>query len=383
MSIILTEQDIINTYDARQQEQCRLYYGYKRIKKENPAFGYKRISRLLGQPYAKTRWWHCGRYTPFPIQTVEWLKEKGLIPLILDHPKIRLIAKLAGATLGDGGVFENLNGIFLSSMELESVQEFGKDIEGLFGLKEAENSRIIEAGIEGHSWCYQNTNRNIIRFFIALGAPKGDKSFIELKIPDWIKMRESIEDEFFGSLFGAELGVPKVHISRRSLDTLSLGITGSDQLALNRMEFLASVASYLNKRSIKTGKISISDHKKKNRKGESTKIYKLLISTEFENVVKFITLTKMNYCTHKKRKLEKTMNEFSDIKKEKFEEMIQRYDKKSAMNLLNLTPVALYIIQNYENFTNVYETERIYDEDIVKNKWYQILLKDGILDFDL
>jgi|SRR3989344_4195350 len=33
---IINEQNIINTYDERQQGQCKLYYKYKRIKKENP-----------------------------------------------------------------------------------------------------------------------------------------------------------------------------------------------------------------------------------------------------------------------------------------------------------------------------------------------------------
>ena len=54
--LILKEKDIINTYDKRQQEQCRLYYEYKKIKQQNPKFGYKRIAKLLGQSIWKTRW---------------------------------------------------------------------------------------------------------------------------------------------------------------------------------------------------------------------------------------------------------------------------------------------------------------------------------------
>ena len=45
---IIDEQDIINTYDARQQEQCRLFYQYQEIKKANPAWGYKRIAKAFG-----------------------------------------------------------------------------------------------------------------------------------------------------------------------------------------------------------------------------------------------------------------------------------------------------------------------------------------------
>ena len=380
---ILSEQDVINTYDFYQQEQCRLYYGYVKLKSENPSFGYKKISKLLGQSSAKTRWWHAGKHLPVPIQTVQWLKEKGLLPLEVDHPKIRLITKLFGATYGDGGVFGNLNAIFLSSAELSAVEEFGKDLEGLFGLNFMENARIIEGGEYGHSWCYQNTNRNIIRFFVALGAPLGDKSFVELKIPKWVYLKEQLQDDFFASLFGAELGVPKIHISRRSLDTLSLGMTASEQLAQNRIEFLTEVARYLNKKTIETGKISVNDHKKENRKGEPTKIYRLLISVEFENVTNFITLTNMHYCKYKKEKLTDTMNDFSQIKRKRLAELLEQgYDKVNAVNLLNLTPAALYIIENYEPFDDLYEVEREYDKDVVSQPWYQLLLKDGIVDVD-
>ncbi len=352
---IIKEQDIVNTYDFYQQDQTRLYRQYKDIKRQNPEFGFKRIAKLLDQPYAKTRWWHSLNRAPFPVKTVEWLKEKSIIALQNDHPNLKLIAKTLGALFGDGGIFENLNGVFLSSSELEAVKEFGEDLKKLFGDEIEENARIIEGGEWGHSWCYQNTNRAIIRFFMALGAPIGDKSFISLFIPEWIKkVDEEIQDEFYGSFFGGEIGIPKVHIEGNRLDTLSLGITGTDQFAANRIEFLQEVADYLNKKSIKTGKISINDHKKVNRAGIPTKIYRLLISTEFENVTNFITLTKMHYCKYKQEKLLNTMNEFSIIKRQTFNSLVMKgYTEKRAMSILKLSPAALEIIENYEDFKEI------------------------------
>ncbi len=49
MKTIITKQDIINTYDERQQEQCRLYYEYKRIKQENPTYGHKKLAKTMNQ----------------------------------------------------------------------------------------------------------------------------------------------------------------------------------------------------------------------------------------------------------------------------------------------------------------------------------------------
>ncbi len=349
---IIKEQDIVNTYDDYQQNQTRLYRQYKNISKQSPEFGYKRIAKLLDQPPAKTRWWHAGKHTPVPVQTVKWLEQKEISVINAEHPKLPLIAKILGSLLGDGGIFGNLNGIFLSSAELEAVKEFGEDLKKLFGDEIEENSRIIEGGEWGHSWCYQNTNRAVIRFFIALGAPLGDKSFIPLKVPEWIKKSdESIQDEFFGSFFGGEIGIPKVHIEGNRLDLFSLGITGTDQFAENRIEFLQEVADYLKNKTIKTGKISINDHKKVNRAGIPTKIYRLLISTEFENVTNFITLTKMNYCKYKQEKLLDTMNGFSEIKRQRFYSLISEdCSEEDAMRVLRLTPASLDIIENLEDF---------------------------------
>ena len=80
----------------------------------------------MGYKYGKTRWWHCGKHIPTPIQTAEWLKERELLPLTQDNSQLLLISKIFGTIYGDGGIFGNLNGIFLSSSELEAVKEFGK-----------------------------------------------------------------------------------------------------------------------------------------------------------------------------------------------------------------------------------------------------------------
>lgn len=171
MQEIITEQDIINTYDAHQQEQCRLYKQYLQLKQENPLFGYKRIAKLMGQKIGKTRWWHQQKHKPVPIQTAEWLKEKGLLPLITEHKQIELIARITGATFGDGGIFATLNAIFLSSSELAATKMFKQDLIDVFGKEIEQNMILREGGEYGHSWCQWNTNRNVIRFFLALGAP--------------------------------------------------------------------------------------------------------------------------------------------------------------------------------------------------------------------
>ncbi len=342
--IIIDEQDIINTYSKEQQALAKSYYDSLELKKQNPSWGYKKIASALGVSYGRTRWWHDHQTMPVPLQTVEWLKKRGLLPLKTDNPELPLIAKVLGATFGDGGIFENLNGIFLSSSELEATKEFGEDLVKIFDNEVDKNKRTIEGGIEGHSWCYQNTNRNMIRFFIALGAPKGNKSKTNLEIPQWIYLSENLADEFFGSFFGAELGAPKLHKQKNRLQTLDLAITGTLEFEQNRLDFLNRIKQYLEHKGIVSTSLL-----KRTTKTEGVYLYRLLLSIQFDNVVRFIKNVKINYCIHKKEKILKAINDFSQIKKQKYSELLQRgYGAERAMGLLNLTPRSLYFVLNDE-----------------------------------
>ncbi|MBI2580791.1 hypothetical protein HYV85_03185, partial [Candidatus Woesearchaeota archaeon] len=341
--VIVDEDDIINTYDAPQQEQCRLYYEHRTIKAQNPSWGYKRIAKAMGQKIGKTRWWHERKHIPVPIQTANCLKERGLLPLKIDNPKLPLIAKMLGATFGDGGIFENLNGIFLSSSEKEAVEEFGKDLEEIFNLDRNKNSRIIEGGVYGHSWCYQNTNRNIIRFFLALGAPRGNKTSIELKVPAWIYLNEKLEDNFYGSFFGSELGSPSQHIEKNRLTGLEVGVSGKHELEPNRMDFLQEISDYLSKKGIATGSV----YKGKIKESGNT-MYRLLMSTRFDNILKFMIGIKLNYCEHKAKRLYLALGKMAEWKKSKYYELIERgYGAEHIMKLLKLTPNSLYLLLNH------------------------------------
>lgn len=341
--IIIDEQDIINTYDERQQEQCKLYYQYKEIKAKKPSWGYKRIAKAMNQPEGKTHWWHVGKHTPTPIQTANWLKTKGLIPLKINNPHLPLISKIIGATFGDGGIFENLNGIFLSSSELEATEEFGEDLTRIFGEEINNNKRTIEGGEYGHSWCYQNTNRNIIRFFVALGVPTGKKTEQELYVPGWIKLKDFLEDEFYGSFIGSELGTPIIHKQGNYLTSLEIGISSNPKLKDNRMTFLNDLNQYLSKNRVST--TSIYQGKSKT---EGNLVYRLLIEKKIDNVLLFLMNTKINYCKYKRERLYKALGEWAMLKKEKYYELIKKgYGAERAMKTLNLTPNSLYLLLNH------------------------------------
>jgi ATP-dependent Lon protease len=341
--IIIDEQDIINTYPQEQQELAKSYYQYLELRRQNPSWGYKRIATKLGVSYGRTRWWWEKKSAPYPNQTVDFLKKNGLLPLKIDNTKLPLISKVLGATFGDGGIFDNLNGIFLSSFEKEAVKEFGSDLEKIFGLKENENSRIIEGGEYGHSWCYQNTNRNIIRFFLSLGAPKGNKTNIELRIPSWILLNSELEKEFYGSFLGGELGTPIIHKYGNYLTSLEVGITGLPNFKENRIQVLNELANYLQK-----NRVSIKSIYEGKYKTEGSLVFRLLIEKKLDNVLLFLMNVKINYCKYKVDRLYKAVGQWSLLKKNKYNELIQRgYGAEHAMRVLNLTPNSLYLLLNH------------------------------------
>lgn len=326
--IILTEQDIINTYNKRQQEQARLYQSYKKIKQENSEFGYKRIAKLLGQPEHKTRWWHAKKHTPVSIQTTEWLKSKDLLPLDPSNVKLPSISKILGTTFGDGGIFGNLNGIFLSSSERGAVEEFGEDLKTIFGREIEQNSRVIEGGEYGHSWCYQNTNRNIIRFFHALGAPIGKKSRIDLNIPEWLNHNQQAQDAFFSSLLGNEIGIPKIHRLGKGTNSFDIGLVCKKELKNSRLKFLRQIQKYLKTKGIKAESMYIRQHKE----DKSSYIIKLAISLNFDNLISLHKNIKLSYASSKQEKLKLTMNQLSQLKLQRFKKLSNTLNKLTKKN---------------------------------------------------
>ena len=337
---ILGEQDIVRTFSEKDQQQYKIYNEFLEARSKHKNWGYKKLAKYLRLGEYKLRWWYSEKHKPKVIKTINWLKERDLLPLTTSNLKNKKISKIMGAFYGDGGIFNNLNGLFLSSSELEVVKEFQNDIEDLFDLKENENSRIIEGGEKGHSWCYQNTNRAIIRFFIALGVSKGKKTIQELFIPGWIYLSQEYQDEFFASFLGSELGVPKIHKSQRSLHTLDLLITSKPIFENNRYEFFLAIKHYLESKGINCSDIKI----KKIENTDRIKI-RLLISTRYDNYKKFVDSIKLNYAKYKLEKLKRTLSEFRAIKYSQYNKLIeQNYSAETAMKLLNIDPKTLYSI---------------------------------------
>ncbi len=338
---VIDERDILTTYPEEEQKRAKDYLKFVKLKRRSPHYGYKRLAKILAIKPGQTRWWNNKMFKPKSIRTIEWLKKQGILPLSINNPKLWLMARVLGSTFGDGGIFANLNGIFLSSSEKKAVKDFGKDLVKIFGKDIAKNSLLREGGEYGHSWHLLNTNRKVIRFFKALGAPIGNKTKLNLTIPSWLALNKTAENEFFGAFFGSELGVPKVHKQGNRLQTLDLGLVSLKELRGNRLEFVRGIKAYLASKGIKTTP-TIYEKEDKDKV-----LIKLELSIKLDNVLKFIDNINMRYCYYKPKKLVCAVSEFKDIKRQKYNELVGcGYGAEHAMKLLQLTPPVLYNILN-------------------------------------
>lgn len=196
--IILDEEDILKTYDKKELEE---YYQYKKWKefKEDKNIGWKKASKILNILESKIRWLDRDM-KPYSIKLIEELKNIKLLPLRLSNENLPTIARILGALFGNGNIDKNLNTLSFISSEIESINRFKEDLEKIFGNFVYE---IRESEEFGKSYIFRTTDRRIIRFFVALGAPVGKKTDIVLRIPKWIYIRRDLLLEFLDGLFSA------------------------------------------------------------------------------------------------------------------------------------------------------------------------------------
>lgn len=337
---LLELESIVNTYSEDDRLKFKRYTAYHKAKKAHPVWGYKKLAKSVGLEIHQTRWWHKNNSQPRPAATIKWLNQKQLLPLNPQDARLPQIARVLGSLFGDGGIFTNRNAIFLSSAERDVVERFGQDLADIFG-PEIANARIIEGGEKGHSWCYQNTNRSIIRFFEALGAPVGNKSKIELVVPGWIHQNPKWEDEFFGAFLAGEMGTPKIHTKGTYLTSLEVGITATKETEKNRLLLLNQVADYLSRRGTQTTSI----YRGVTASGKA--ILRLQIEKKVESVLNFLAHVPLTYSPRKETRIRQAVNTWIAYKKQRFEHLATKgIGAEQIMNTLHLSPRSLYQVLN-------------------------------------
>jgi ATP-dependent Lon protease len=310
--ILVSEQDIINTYSKNEQFSCEKYFEYKKLVKENPKYGYKKCAKLLGVPQGRTRWWHTKgkkKAIPLALKAVQKLKESKLIPFTEQHKDAKIIFNMLGVLFGDGGVDKRLNTVAFISSDIRDIDLWKGDFEKIFSFAK-DKIQVVEGGEYGHSYNIRSWDRAVIRFFVALDAPVGDKVVCPYTLPKTIfNITEDLQKSFVDGYLAAEGSVPewRLPLNRNYyFANFSMGVSKIISLEKEHLEFLCEVAKLFNVVGLKTGKINKNSSAGRLRKdGHRTINYRILISTNYDRILYFNEFFELRYAKGKKERLEK------------------------------------------------------------------------------
>jgi len=311
--VLVDEQDIINTYSEAEQLSCKKYAEYKKLIQENPSFGYKRCAKLLGIPQGRTRWWHTKgkkKAVPLALKTVKKLKEANLIPFTQEHRHAATIFNILGTLFGDGDIDIRLNTIAFISADKSDVDLWESDLVKAFPF--AQNKmNLIEGGEWGHSYNMRSFDRALIRFFVALGAPVGDKIITKYSLPPWIEeIKPVFRKCFLDGVVSSEVSVPKFVKTRYYTDyfkNFSLSLSKSLDLEESHKDFMFSLRKQFGGLGIKcTSNLRKDIYRKGPRKdGHHSNGYRMFFTISIANVLRFHKMFPLRYCFGKKEKFDK------------------------------------------------------------------------------
>jgi len=315
---LLNEKDIAELYNEK--DKLKNYKKFVEFRKNNPTIGYKKAAKILGIKESTLRWWYEGA-KPNCVKTIEVLKENDLLPLKTENSKLPIIARLFGFALGDGNIDINLNNLSFISSKREVLENILSDLKSTFKKLNLKWEIIKNNTSYGDSFILRIFNREIIRFFVALGYPIGKKSEQEIKIPEFVLVRKDTIIEFLKGLFEADGSVYSFGNKTWLEGTLSYNITckKNEKLIKNRTRFLNEIKFLLESLGIKVGSISIVEK-------EDSYIFKLLLSHKPENIKKFIKLFRLNYEKDKQEKLLKGFDYLKRVRNNLFKNQVSLAD---------------------------------------------------------
>ncbi|WP_297464948.1 RtcB family protein, partial [Thermococcus sp.] len=202
-------------------------------------------------------------------QVLGFLREKGLVPLRWDDPKIGTIARILGFAFGDGHLGEMAGRLTISFYgREETLRELKKDLERL-GIGANLYIRERDYSIETTSGHYEGrsvsaelrvTSRSFALFLEKLSMPRGKKTEKAYRVPEWIMEAPLwVKRNFLAGLFAADGSI----VEFRGNTPLPINLTQSksEELAENLAEFLDDIAKLLAEFGIKTALYEVKSKK--------------------------------------------------------------------------------------------------------------------------
>ena len=233
-------------------------------------------------------------------QVVKYLKERELIPLRYEDPKVGTMARLLGFAFGDGCIVKSGRRLTLEFYgEIGTLEDITKDLESL-GVKASRiysrrrSLRIKSPYSEYVSDCtgkIKVTARSFAILMHKLGLPIGRKTEQVYRIPEWIKKAPLwIKRNFLAGLFGADGS----KVTFKGYTPLPINLTQSKSIELesNLREFMEDVRELLSEFGVESTVYEV-------RSLEGKVTLRLAIVGE-ENIRRFLAKIGYEYSREKK-----------------------------------------------------------------------------------
>ena len=155
-----------------------------------------------------------------PEPELQALRERGLLPLYLDDPRVPALLRLAGFATGSGGLSYTGRAHRISFYgRLEDLEEIRRDV-ATVGFRPsrvchrrrhrvAARYGTCEFGQAEHG--FHARARGLALLLAALGVPVGNEARVECEMPAWIRRAPLWQQRLYvAALFGAELTAPSL-----------------------------------------------------------------------------------------------------------------------------------------------------------------------------
>lgn len=234
-------------------------------------------------------------------QAVKFLRERNLLPLRWEDPKIGTIARILGFALGGGhfgAMGERLTLSFYG--EEKTLKELKKDLESL-GISANLYVRERDYSIETVSGFYEGrsvsaelrvASRSFALLLGKLGMPHGDKTKKSYRVPGWImEAPRWVKRNFLAGLFAADGSI----VEFKGVTPLPINLTQSKKEGLedSLLEFMNDVAKLLEEFGVKSTLYRV-----KSKKGIT---YRLALVGE-DSIKNFLGKVNYEYDLEKKAK---------------------------------------------------------------------------------
>lgn len=303
--MIITENHVLEAYkEIGRHSDAEDSLKYLKLKKDYKG-NVRQVALKLGIIPSTALRWIRDKRKPYPIKTIDELKEKGLLPFIPNKE----VARIIGVLHGDGFLYKSLLGFGVTNNDLKMILKLKKDIQELTKLKcefrkireKGGIERIYNKNILVKNPTYQiRFNSKAIGFLLyILGVPRGLKIKQPYSVPQWIMNgNKEIKKAFLNGLFDCEFSNARISSFGSHKENLS-----SPRIEMSKVRGLQSdLFHYLSQLKELLSEFNVKSGIKYPRKYAEGKVsLTLILPNKLTNILNFINNGGFYYSNEKKQ----------------------------------------------------------------------------------